>query len=193
MSEQVNPFLSCLRRVRYSLMYGLLTGSLALTSCQPIVPPTPSSAVDASPDVTATTSVTVTSDPVMAAGVTETAALTASLTASHSASIDPALVAAGMAVYRQHYCGICHALTAVGTLGSFGPPHDGMGSTAEQRIQAESYSGNATSAAEYILESLLDPQIYIVGGYAATPHRMPPYGHLDSASLDALVAFLLAQ
>lgn len=189
MSEQVNPFLSCLRRVRYSLMYGLLTGSLALTSCQPIVPPTPSSAVDASPDVTATTSVTVTSDPVMAAGVTETAALTA----PHSASIDPALVAAGMAVYRQHYCGICHALTAVGTLGSFGPPHDGMGSTAEQRIQAESYSGNATSAAEYILESLLDPQIYIVGGYAATPHRMPPYGHLDSASLDALVAFLLAQ
>jgi hypothetical protein len=55
------------------------------------------------------------------------------------------------------------------------------------------YQGAATTPAEYIRESIVDPQAYIVPGYATTSHRMPAYAHLDAASLDALVAFLHAQ
>lgn len=128
-------------------------------------------------------------------GLSETGALTASLdiTAAAQTQGDPALAEVGSAVYRQQYCGVCHTLDAAGTRGTFGPTHNGLGAIAAQRILSTEYSGYATNAAEYIRESLVDPQVYIVEGYGATPHRMPPYTHLDSASLDALVAFLLAQ
>jgi hypothetical protein len=98
-----------------------------------------------------------------------------------------------LAIYRQQYCGVCHTLSAAGTRGTFGPVHDGMGATAQARILDPLYSGAATTAEAYIMESLVDPYLFIVGGYGATPHRMPPYSHLDPASLDALVAMLLAQ
>jgi mono/diheme cytochrome c family protein len=120
--------------------------------------------------------------------------MTATLALS-SAAVESDLAAAGdgLAVYRQQYCGTCHELTAAGTRGTFGPTHNSIGTTAAQRIQSAGYSGHATTAAEYIRESLLDPQSYLVEGYGATLYRMPPYGYLDSASLDALVAFLLSQ
>lgn len=106
---------------------------------------------------------------------------------------DPALLAAGLSVYRAQYCGVCHELDAAETRGTFGPDHNDMGAIAAERLQDANYQGLATTAVEYIRESIVDPQIYIVPGYATTPHRMPPYAHLDSESLDALVAFLAAQ
>jgi mono/diheme cytochrome c family protein len=110
-----------------------------------------------------------------------------------AASADPALLAAGLAVYRAQYCGVCHTLDAAETRGTFGPSHNGMGAIAAAHLAEGSYQGVATTPAEYIRESIVDPLAYIVPGYATTSHRMPSYAHLDNASLDALVAFLLAQ
>lgn len=106
---------------------------------------------------------------------------------------NPALIEAGLAIYRAQYCGVCHTLDAAETRGTFGPTHNGIGTTAAQRLQDGTYHGPATTAADYIHESIVDPQVYMTPGYATTSHRMPSYAHLDAQSLDALVAFLFAQ
>jgi mono/diheme cytochrome c family protein len=103
------------------------------------------------------------------------------------------LVSRGLEVYREQYCGICHQLDAADTAGRFGPAHNDIGAIADQRIQAPGYAGSATSAEEYIRESLLDPTAYLVPGYEFTSHHMPAYAHLEEGDIDALVQMLLHQ
>jgi mono/diheme cytochrome c family protein len=109
------------------------------------------------------------------------------------AVVDAALLAHGVEVYRAHYCGSCHALTAASTRGTFGPAHDDMGLVAARRIADPDYVGGATTVEEYLRESLLDPRAYIVEGYQITQHHMPAYTHLTPAEIDALVYLLAHQ
>ncbi len=104
-----------------------------------------------------------------------------------------ALAAAGLQVYRTQYCGICHQLDAAGTAGNFGPSHNGLAAIAAQRITDPNYSGAATTPAEYIRESILEPQLYIVPGFANNQHPMPAYTHLTEEQINALVQFSLQQ
>lgn len=99
----------------------------------------------------------------------------------------------GLGVYKQLYCGLCHKLDAAGTAGTFGPPHNGIGTIAAQRILDPLYKGKATTAAEYIHESIVDPKAFIVPDYAQTQHQMPIYNFLSEADVDALVQMLLQQ
>ncbi len=137
--------------------------------------------------LTDTTAMTATATPV----ITATVALTT--TAVTTATNPTDLAARGMEIYRQQYCGICHQLTATGSLGTFGPSHDGIATLAEQHLQDANYGGTATTATEYLHESLVDPKIYIVPGYEITSHHMPSYTFLPEADINALVAFLLQQ
>lgn len=137
--------------------------------------------------LTATMGVTDTLTPV----ITDTIALTTPAVITQVGSTD--LAAQGMAIYQKQYCGICHQLTATGAGGTFGPSHDGVGTLAAQRLQDPNYHGTATTAAEYLHESLVDPQIYVVPGYELTSHRMPIYNFLPEADVAALVEFLLQQ
>lgn len=161
------------------------------SACQPIRP------VDEAASPAATTGVQgpiAVAEPLTATvAITDAVEVSATAPVAEAAAADPALVAAGRDVYLKQYCGVCHALTAAGTTGTFGPAHDGLGSTAAQRILDEAYHGAATTAAEYIRESIVDPTAYTVPGYATTSHRMPAYSHLTGETLDALVAFLAAQ
>lgn len=102
------------------------------------------------------------------------------------------LVMRGLEVYRQQYCGTCHRFDRAETSGIFGPPHDNFAVIAEQRIREDVYTGNATTAAEYVRESIADPDVYIVPGYAAGWHRMPPDIDLAPEDLEALVQLLLS-
>jgi mono/diheme cytochrome c family protein len=106
---------------------------------------------------------------------------------------DEALVAKGIELYHAQYCGICHELAAAETAGIFGPAHDGVATSALDRLNDPRYNGTASTAAEYIRESLLDPGAYIVEGYVGTSHAMPPYTFLSEEDVSALVAFLLTQ
>lgn len=107
-------------------------------------------------------------------------------------TVDATLLAAGRAAYLANYCGICHTLSAAGTTGIFGPSHEHMGRTAAERIAAPAYTGIATTAADYIRESIVTPAAYFAPG-ANGRHPMPPYAHLARADIDALVYFLLQQ
>jgi hypothetical protein len=153
-----------------------LTSTL-VPATAPVQPPTATSMFVPSvpPTVGATA---VLSSPALAASSTERTA--------------PDL-AQGIELYRKNYCGYCHTLPVAETHGIFGPAHEQMGMLAAKRIKAPNYSGTATTAAAYVYESLVDPQAYIVDGYAATRHPMPAYAHLSAAEIEALVYLLLQQ
>jgi len=68
-----------------------------------------------------------------------------------------------------------------------------MRTIAEQRFQAPGYAGSATTPAEYIRESIVSPNTYLVPGYEVTNHHMPAYTHLEEGDIDALVQMLLNQ
>ncbi len=194
--------------MRLSLLLFFLV--VICTSCQPIAPeadkPADSSAraTTATPvqltDV-ATVTTTITAAVVAITPVSVTAAISPVVTTtvdlsipmSAEADLSPESAASGLQIYRDQYCGICHQSTAAGTGGTFGPPHDGLGALAAQRIQDPNYQGAATTAPEYLYESLIDPQRYSVPGYELTPHRMPSYTFLTAQQLDALVQFLAQQ
>jgi hypothetical protein len=53
--------------------------------------------------------------------------------------------------------------------------------------------GGATTAREYIRESIVSPDAYLVPGYEVTSHHMPAYGHLEEGEIQALVQLLLVQ
>lgn len=198
------------RFVGISLIAGVLIG------CQPIVPedetalgmgavagPVPTAIADesATPDAVAPDAVAIDAQPtaetatadVVTPSVAEAVTADTSAADTSAAALDPALVAAGREAYLANYCGTCHRLTEAGTGGVFGPRHDGMGTIAQERIADPDYAGSATDAAGYIRESIVDPYAHFVPTYEASPHRMPPYVHLPSDTIDAMVAYLLAQ
>lgn len=100
--------------------------------------------------------------------------------------------ARGEQLYLELYCGMCHTLGAVGTRGSFGPPHDDIGAVAAARVGDPGYHGDADDAAGYLRESIARPAAYLAPGWAMSSHAMPAYD-LSDEELEALVAFLLAQ
>jgi mono/diheme cytochrome c family protein len=196
----------------------LLVLALWVSGCQPIQPVSEASTpeiiepgkIENVAETSAITETQVISESVVVspstAAPSSSAAVTESVTITESSettgtngsdasatTADAALLEAGLTVYRAQYCGVCHTLDAAETRGTFGPTHNGMGEIAITRLADSTYQGKATTAAEYIHESIVDPQAYTVPGFAATSHRMPVYAHLDEATLDALVAFLLAQ
>jgi len=200
-------------------VFGCITVLVAV-ACQPTASPVPLTPVTPAPtlavresapisqttNITATTITTPTAiatpaqiSTTVAATATELSSpapmVTATLVSTSTVSTATASVATvnGLEIYRKQYCGICHQSTAAGTAGTFGPSHDGMGAIAEQRLQEANYQGTATTAAEYLHESLIDPQRYIVPTYELSPHRMPAYTHLSEPELAALVQWLLQQ
>ena len=108
-------------------------------------------------------------------------------------SPDEDLVTAGLAVYGKQYCGTCHVLDTAGSTGAFGPTHNGMAAIAAQRVRNPNFTGSASTAEEYILESIVDPTVYVVSGYERSRSRMPAYGNLSEVEIGALVNLLLQE
>jgi cytochrome c2 len=90
--------------------------------------------------------------------------------------------------YGKGTCALCHE---IGKKGERCPDLAGVGARAETRIKEEGYKGRATNGAEYIVESLHEPTIYVVEGYQPS---MPPLGRqLSDLELIAVVSFLQSQ
>lgn len=98
-------------------------------------------------------------------------------------AIDPAT--RGQAVYVTAGCGACHVIDGV-SAGQVGPSLNEIGTIAATRI--EGYS-----AEEYITESIVEPNAYLVEGFQ--PNLMPQtFGvQLSGMELEDLVAYLLEQ
>lgn len=185
-----------------------LTVSMPPTTLTPTLPPASAATEESQPTVVPTKLAPVSptntplSLPSATALATETPPLqptalpptvVATVVSAASGEGNAEQVKYGLEVYQKLYCGLCHKLDAAGTAGTFGPPHNDLGTVAAQLIQDPQYRGKATTAAEYIHESIVDPKAFLVPGYEQTPHQMPVYNFLSETDVEALVQMLLQQ
>ena len=90
--------------------------------------------------------------------------------------------------YGKGTCALCHE---IGKKGERCPDLAGVGERSETRIKEERYKGKATNGAEYLVESVMEPTVYVVEGYQPS---MPPVGRqLNDLELVAVVSFLQSQ
>jgi mono/diheme cytochrome c family protein len=94
-------------------------------------------------------------------------------------------VARGLAVYEKYSCGACHIITGISE-GVVGPNQTNIGAVAETRVAGQ-------SAEDYIRESILAPNAYVVEGFT---EGIMPQNYADlmtEVEIIDLVAFLLDQ
>jgi nitric oxide reductase subunit C len=117
---------------------------------------------------------------------------TAAAQLTPAASANP--VALGEAVFRRSppACFSCHSTTEGTVL--VGPSLAGIATRAATVVASPSYHGAARSARDYIRESIVNPNAYVVPGPtfgAGGQSIMPPFeGVLKPAEVDELVAYL---
>jgi nitric oxide reductase subunit C len=118
--------------------------------------------------------------------------ITAAAQSTAAASANP--VALGEAIFRRSppACFSCHATTEGTQL--IGPSLAGLATRAGAIVGSADYKGAARSAPDYIRESILNPNAYVVPGPtfgAGGQSVMPPLGTLlKPEEVDQLVAYL---
>lgn len=103
----------------------------------------------------------------------------------------------GERLYRQQTigstgapgCVACHSLEP-GEI-RVGPSHAGLATRAGQIVASGAYAGEATTAAEYLRESILDPNVHVVEGFDPGVMYQKYNEVLSDQDVDDLVAFLL--
>ena len=90
--------------------------------------------------------------------------------------------AAGREIFTSAGCGSCHTFSDAGSTAEVGPNLDELADVAAERKPG-------TSAAEYVEESLVDPEAFRVEGFDGI--NMPPQDGLTPEEIDALVQYLL--
>lgn len=96
-------------------------------------------------------------------------------------------------VFARSGCPVCHIIPGIpGANGQLGPPLI-LGTTGPQRLKDPGYRGQAKTVHEYIVESVLEPQRFVVRGYPE--HLMPNwYGsQLSALALEKMVSYLERQ
>jgi mono/diheme cytochrome c family protein len=96
-------------------------------------------------------------------------------------------------LFTRAGCSVCHVIPGIpGANGQVGPPLV-LGTTGAQRLKDPAYRGRASTVHEYIIESVLEPQQYVVQGYPE--HTMPTwYGaKLSALALEKIAAYLERQ
>ena len=90
-------------------------------------------------------------------------------------------------------CPVCHRIPGIaGADGRVGPPLL-LGTTGRQRLSDPAYGGRAKTVHEYIVESVIEPGIFVTPGYPAA--TMPTwYGaKLSALALEKIAAYLERQ
>ena len=110
------------------------------------------------------------------------AGATVAVYAYHPIEPDTAGVAPvdGQVVFLTSGCTSCHSVDGVSETGQIGPNLTYLADRAGTRVEG-------LTAGEYVRQSVLEPQAYIVDGYGEFMPTLP----LDTAEIDALVEFLL--
>ncbi len=86
-------------------------------------------------------------------------------------------------------CITCHSLEP-GEI-KVGPSHAGLARRAAEVIRQSDYTGSATTAEEYLRESILDPNAYVESGFVPGVMYQGYSSTLTEGELTDLVAFLL--
>lgn len=97
------------------------------------------------------------------------------------------------AIFTRAGCPVCHTIPGIaGANGRVGPPLL-LGSTGSERLRDPAYRGKASTVHEYVVESVIEPGIFVVPGYP--PNTMPTwYGtKLSALALEKIAAYLEQQ
>ena len=96
-------------------------------------------------------------------------------------------------IFTRAGCPVCHTIPGIlGADGRIGPALL-MGSRGPERLRNPQYHGKANSVHEYIVESVIEPGLFIVPGYPA--NTMPAwYGtRLSALALEKIAMYLEQQ
>ncbi len=96
-------------------------------------------------------------------------------------------------IFTKAGCPACHTIPGIaGARGLVGPPLI-PGKTGRDRLRDASYHGRAQTVHEYVVESVLEPGIFVVPGYP--PATMPTwYGSkLSALALEKIASYLEGQ
>lgn len=85
-------------------------------------------------------------------------------------------------------CTACHVLAPTGPAWPATASQPGIGTRAAERITDPNYTGKATSPEQYLFESVVDPNVYLVSGFSA--NIMP--GNYGSQLTDQDMADIIA-
>lgn len=96
-------------------------------------------------------------------------------------------------IFTHAGCSVCHVIPGIpGANGRVGPPLV-LGTSGRQRLSDPTYHGSAKTVHDYIVESVLEPQRFVVHGYPE--HTMPSwYGSkLSALALEKIALYLERQ
>jgi len=96
-------------------------------------------------------------------------------------------------IFTRAGCPVCHRIPGIkGADGRVGPPL-WLGTSGQERLRDPGYHGTAKTVHEYVIDSVLDPGLFVVPGYP--PQTMPTwYGaKLSALALEKIAAYLEAQ
>jgi mono/diheme cytochrome c family protein len=91
--------------------------------------------------------------------------------------------AAGKAVFLANACSSCHTFKPAGSAGTIGPDLD--------KLAADARVANRGSLVQYVTESIVSPNAYVVPKYPAGVMPQDFGTRLSKKQIDDLVAFLL--
>lgn len=97
------------------------------------------------------------------------------------------------AIFTKAGCPVCHMVPGIsGANGRVGPPLI-LGATGPARLADPAYRGHANTVHEYVVESVIDPGLFVVSGYQAG--TMPNwYGaKLSALALEKIASYLERQ
>jgi mono/diheme cytochrome c family protein len=96
-------------------------------------------------------------------------------------------------IFTKAGCAVCHIIPGIsGADGRVGPPLL-LGATGSTRLADPAYGGHAKTIHEYVVESVLEPEMFVVSGYPAS--TMPTwYGSkLSALALEKIASYLEQQ
>ncbi|MDP1946380.1 MAG: hypothetical protein Q8L77_02665 [Nitrospirota bacterium] len=96
-------------------------------------------------------------------------------------------------IFTKAGCAVCHTVPGIsGADGRVGPPLL-LGVTGPRRLVDPSYRGHAQSVHQYVIESVIEPGVFVVAGYP--DHTMPTwYGvKLSALALEKIASYLELQ
>jgi hypothetical protein len=96
-------------------------------------------------------------------------------------------------IFMRAGCPVCHTVPGIsGADGRIGPPLV-LGTTGPARLADPTYRGHAKTVHEYVIESVIEPGLFVVPGYPAG--TMPTwYGaKLSALALEKIASYLEQQ
>ena len=132
------------------------------------------------------------------------------LRSTHSTSVTPAPVSSVVAlapdmvplvtgdepiteIFTRAGCAVCHTVPGIpGADGRVGPPLL-LGSTGPARLADPAYRGQAKTVHDYVIESVIEPGVFVVPGYPAGTMPIWYGAKLSALALEKIASYLERQ